>query len=173
MGEAVSVDVVVPEVVEIPVDADAVIPVGEEDQEEEAILVAAASVVDVEVIHVVEEIRAAVVDSEVVPEVAVIQGEEDAVVPIVVQGEEAVLIVVLSEVAVVEDAVEAVEIKFLKLFFKNVLISLFRMLYSILLPTYNEKENLPIIIWLINESMTKSDFNYEVIIIGEFSILQS
>jgi len=43
------------------------------------------------------------------------------------------------------------------------------MLYSILLPTYNEKENLPIIIWLINESMTKSDFNYEVIIIDDGS----
>ena len=171
MDEAVSVGVVVPEVVEILVDADAVIPVDEADQEEEAILVAAASVVDVEVIHVVVEILAAVADSEVVeaiqevvPEVAVIQEEEDAVVPIVV----------LSEVAVVvEDAVEAVEIKFLKLFFKNSLNHLFRMLYSILLPTYNEKENLPIIIWLINESMTKSDFNYEVIIIGEFSVLQS
>jgi len=43
------------------------------------------------------------------------------------------------------------------------------MLYSILLPTYNERENLPIIIWLINESMTKSDFNYEVIIIDDGS----
>jgi dolichol-phosphate mannosyltransferase len=38
--------------------------------------------------------------------------------------------------------------------------------YSILLPTYNEKENLPIIIWLIDQTMTKHDFNYEVIIIG-------
>lgn len=27
--------------------------------------------------------------------------------------------------------------------------------YSILLPTYNEKENLPIIIWLINKYMTE------------------
>ena len=175
MDEAVSVDVVVPEVAEILVDADAVILVVEADQEEEAILVAAASVVDVEVIHVVVEILAAVADSEVVEAIPeVVLEEEDAVVLIVVQGEEAVLIVVLSEVAVVvEDAVEAVEIKFLKLFFKNSLNHLFRMLYSILLPTYNEKENLPIIIWLINESMTKSDFNYEVIIIGEFSILQS
>lgn len=40
--------------------------------------------------------------------------------------------------------------------------------YSILLPTYNEKENLPIIIWLIDQTMTKHDFNYEVIIIGLF-----
>ena len=40
--------------------------------------------------------------------------------------------------------------------------------YSILLPTYNERENLPIIIWLIDNSMTKSDFNYEVIVIGKF-----
>jgi len=40
--------------------------------------------------------------------------------------------------------------------------------YSILLPTYNEKENLPITIWLIDQTMTKHDFNYEVIIIGLF-----
>ena len=39
-------------------------------------------------------------------------------------------------------------------------------MYSILLPTYNEKENLPIIIWLIDQTMTKHDYNYEVIIIG-------
>ena len=38
--------------------------------------------------------------------------------------------------------------------------------YSILLPTYNERENLPIMIWLINETMTKHDYNFEVIIIG-------
>ena len=39
--------------------------------------------------------------------------------------------------------------------------------YSILLPTYNEKENLPIMIWLITETMTKHDYDYEVIIIGK------
>ena len=40
--------------------------------------------------------------------------------------------------------------------------------YSILLPTYNERENLPIILWLINDVMTKSDFDYEVIVIGKW-----
>ena len=40
--------------------------------------------------------------------------------------------------------------------------------YSILLPTYNERENLPIMLWLINDVMTKSDFAYEVIVIGQF-----
>ena len=41
------------------------------------------------------------------------------------------------------------------------------MKYSILLPTYNERENLPIILWLINDVMTKCDFDYEVIVIGK------
>ena len=178
VDEAVSVAVVVVSVaVEILVDADAVILVVEEDQEDEEIHVVVVSVVaDAEAIHAAEEIPVVVLDSEVVEAIqevvledVAIQEEEDAVVPTAVQEEEVVLTVVLSEVAVVEDAVEAVEIKFLKncsskMFQMNYL---FRMLYSILLPTYNEKENLPIIIWLINESMTKSDFNYEVIIIGE------
>ena len=44
--------------------------------------------------------------------------------------------------------------------------------YSILLPTYNERENLPIIIWLINESLSKSDYEYEVIIIGLFLLYE-
>ena len=39
--------------------------------------------------------------------------------------------------------------------------------YTILLPTYNERENLPVMIWLINETMTKHDYNFEVIIIGK------
>lgn len=41
--------------------------------------------------------------------------------------------------------------------------------YSILLPTYNEKDNLPIIIWLIVEYMTEGEYNYEVIIIDDGS----
>jgi len=41
--------------------------------------------------------------------------------------------------------------------------------YSILLPTYNEKENLPIIIWLIVETFKKTPFEYEVIIIDDGS----
>lgn len=41
--------------------------------------------------------------------------------------------------------------------------------YSILLPTYNEKENLPVIIWLIVKYMDKSGFNYEIIVIDDGS----
>uniref|UniRef100_A0A1B6DY92 Dolichol-phosphate mannosyltransferase subunit 1 n=1 Tax=Clastoptera arizonana TaxID=38151 RepID=A0A1B6DY92_9HEMI len=41
--------------------------------------------------------------------------------------------------------------------------------YSILLPTYNERENLPIIVWLIIEHLEKSKINYEIIIIDDGS----
>ncbi|XP_031624852.1 probable dolichol-phosphate mannosyltransferase [Contarinia nasturtii] len=41
--------------------------------------------------------------------------------------------------------------------------------YSILLPTYNERENLPIIIWLIVKYMDQSKFNYEIIVIDDGS----
>lgn len=41
--------------------------------------------------------------------------------------------------------------------------------YSILLPTYNEVENLPIIIFLIAKYMDKSGYPYEVIIIDDGS----
>lgn len=42
--------------------------------------------------------------------------------------------------------------------------------YSILLPTYNEKDNLPIIIWLINQTFEKyPDYDFEVIIIDDGS----
>ena len=41
--------------------------------------------------------------------------------------------------------------------------------YSILLPTYNEKDNLPIIIWLIIQTFEKSKHNFEVIIIDDGS----
>ncbi|KAI2810590.1 hypothetical protein RDWZM_002476 [Blomia tropicalis] len=39
--------------------------------------------------------------------------------------------------------------------------------YTILLPTYNESENLPIIIWLLNQYL--SDYAFEVIIIDDNS----
>ncbi|VDO95051.1 unnamed protein product [Schistosoma margrebowiei] len=42
-------------------------------------------------------------------------------------------------------------------------------LYSIILPTYNEKENLPIITWIIDEVMNKSGFPYELIIVDDNS----
>ncbi|XP_043489940.1 dolichol-phosphate mannosyltransferase subunit 1 [Polistes fuscatus] len=41
--------------------------------------------------------------------------------------------------------------------------------YSILLPTYNEVENLPIIVWLIIKYMDESKFTYEIIIIDDGS----
>ena len=41
--------------------------------------------------------------------------------------------------------------------------------YSILLPTYNEVENLPIIIWLIIKYMDESELNYEIIVIDDGS----
>lgn len=41
--------------------------------------------------------------------------------------------------------------------------------YSILLPTYNERENLPIIIWLIIKYLDNSGYDYEVIVIDDGS----
>ncbi|KAG7213695.1 hypothetical protein KM043_002936 [Ampulex compressa] len=41
--------------------------------------------------------------------------------------------------------------------------------YSILLPTYNEVENLPIIVWLIAKFMDESELNYEIIVIDDGS----
>lgn len=54
---------------------------------------------------------------------------------------------------------------------KKLIKSTFKMTpkYSILLPTYNEKENLPIIVWLIDKSMTENNHDYEIIIIDDGS----
>lgn len=41
--------------------------------------------------------------------------------------------------------------------------------YSVLLPTYNERENLPIIVWLIIHYMEKSKYDYEIIVIDDGS----
>jgi dolichol-phosphate mannosyltransferase len=41
--------------------------------------------------------------------------------------------------------------------------------YSIILPTYNEKDNLPLIIWLIMKYMNESNFQFEVIIVDDNS----
>ncbi|CAB3384423.1 Hypothetical predicted protein [Cloeon dipterum] len=41
--------------------------------------------------------------------------------------------------------------------------------YSILLPTYNERENLPLIIYLIIKALDASKFNYEIIVIDDGS----
>eukprot|EP01041_Mallomonas_annulata_P000383 gene383-696_t len=42
-------------------------------------------------------------------------------------------------------------------------------LYSVILPTYNERENLPLIIWLLDHHFQKNNINYEVIIVEDNS----
>jgi len=41
--------------------------------------------------------------------------------------------------------------------------------YSVLLPTYNEKENLPIIVWLLVKTFTDADLDFEIIVIDDGS----
>ncbi|XP_037335211.2 dolichol-phosphate mannosyltransferase subunit 1 isoform X1 [Pungitius pungitius] len=41
--------------------------------------------------------------------------------------------------------------------------------YSILLPTYNEKENLPLIVWLLVKYLDEGGFSYEIIVIDDGS----
>jgi len=41
--------------------------------------------------------------------------------------------------------------------------------YSVLLPTYNERQNLPIIIYLLTQTFEKHKINYEIIIIDDSS----
>lgn len=41
--------------------------------------------------------------------------------------------------------------------------------YSIILPTYNEKDNLPIIVWLIMKYMVPTKHNFEIIIVDDNS----
>ncbi|XP_068205726.1 dolichol-phosphate mannosyltransferase subunit 1 [Palaemon carinicauda] len=41
--------------------------------------------------------------------------------------------------------------------------------YSVLLPTYNERENLPIIIWLLCKYFEESSYDYEIIVIDDGS----
>jgi dolichol-phosphate mannosyltransferase len=43
------------------------------------------------------------------------------------------------------------------------------MLYSIILPTYNERENLPIIFYLIDKCLNEAKLQYEVIIVDDNS----
>lgn len=42
-------------------------------------------------------------------------------------------------------------------------------LYTVLLPTYNEKENLPLIIWLLDKSFKEAGLAYEVVIVEDNS----
>ncbi|WEW55089.1 dolichol-P-mannose synthesis [Emydomyces testavorans] len=41
--------------------------------------------------------------------------------------------------------------------------------YSVILPTYNERKNLPIICWLIEKTFRENDLNWEVIIVDDAS----
>lgn len=41
--------------------------------------------------------------------------------------------------------------------------------YSVLLPTYNERNNLPVLIWLLNRTFTTANLDYEIIIIDDAS----
>jgi len=41
--------------------------------------------------------------------------------------------------------------------------------YSVLLPTYNERENLPIIVWLLVKYFTEADIDFEIIVIDDGS----
>jgi len=41
--------------------------------------------------------------------------------------------------------------------------------YSVLLPTYNERENLPIIVWLLVKYFTEEELDYEIIVIDDGS----
>jgi len=43
------------------------------------------------------------------------------------------------------------------------------MLYSVILPTYNEKENLPIIYYLIDKAFNDAKLSYEVVIVDDSS----
>ncbi|KAK4620169.1 Dolichol-phosphate mannosyltransferase subunit 1 [Fulvia fulva] len=41
--------------------------------------------------------------------------------------------------------------------------------YSVLLPTYNERRNLPIVVWLLNQTFTEHKLDWEVIIVDDGS----
>ena len=41
--------------------------------------------------------------------------------------------------------------------------------YSVLLPTYNERDNLPIIVWLLVKYFSEADIDYEIIVIDDGS----
>ena len=43
------------------------------------------------------------------------------------------------------------------------------MLYSVILPTYNEKENLPIIFYLLHKMFTKEGLDFEVVVVDDSS----
>ena len=44
-----------------------------------------------------------------------------------------------------------------------------KMLYSVILPTYNERENLPLITQFLHDTFTSSNLNYELVIVDDSS----
>ncbi|TAQ88761.1 Dolichyl-phosphate beta-D-mannosyltransferase [Chlorociboria aeruginascens] len=41
--------------------------------------------------------------------------------------------------------------------------------YSVILPTYNERKNLPTIVWLLNDTFVKNRLDYEIVIVDDGS----
>ena len=41
--------------------------------------------------------------------------------------------------------------------------------YSIILPTYNEKDNLPLIVWLIMKHMEEAKYKFEIVVVDDNS----
>lgn len=41
--------------------------------------------------------------------------------------------------------------------------------YSVLLPTYNERRNLPVLVWLLHKTFTEHDLDWEIIIVDDAS----
>eukprot|EP00602_Paraphysomonas_sp_CaronLab_P006025 CAMPEP_0185017652 /NCGR_PEP_ID=MMETSP1103-20130426/579_1 /TAXON_ID=36769 /ORGANISM="Paraphysomonas bandaiensis, Strain Caron Lab Isolate" /LENGTH=232 /DNA_ID=CAMNT_0027547163 /DNA_START=65 /DNA_END=760 /DNA_ORIENTATION=+ len=41
--------------------------------------------------------------------------------------------------------------------------------YSVILPTYNEKDNLPLIVWMLNKYFTQENLSYEIVIVEDNS----
>ncbi|TDH72695.1 uncharacterized protein CCR75_006047 [Bremia lactucae] len=41
--------------------------------------------------------------------------------------------------------------------------------YSVLLPTYNERQNLPLIVWLLDRTFVENKLNYEIVIVEDNS----
>ncbi|RMX66257.1 hypothetical protein KXD40_008367 [Peronospora effusa] len=41
--------------------------------------------------------------------------------------------------------------------------------YSVLLPTYNERENLPLVVWLLDKTFTDNQLKYEIVIVEDNS----
>eukprot|EP00565_Helicotheca_tamesis_P002147 CAMPEP_0185733960 /NCGR_PEP_ID=MMETSP1171-20130828/21008_1 /TAXON_ID=374046 /ORGANISM="Helicotheca tamensis, Strain CCMP826" /LENGTH=230 /DNA_ID=CAMNT_0028403825 /DNA_START=41 /DNA_END=730 /DNA_ORIENTATION=- len=42
-------------------------------------------------------------------------------------------------------------------------------LYSVILPTYNERENLPLIVYLLNKTFNESKLSYEIVVVDDSS----